>query len=185
MAATSPSETPAQIERFWQKVQPTGFCWEWIATRNDQGYGRTRVGEKWKLAHRAAYELLIGPIPEGMHLDHLCRNPSCVNPDHLEPVSARENMLRGFSPLALNLRTSVCQRGHSMEDAYVTRRVDGTPLRRCRQCVRASQLVKTPAAYDRSCKQCGAAFTARQSNKVYCSAACVQRAYVERRARNA
>ncbi|WP_220188598.1 HNH endonuclease signature motif containing protein [Streptomyces phytophilus] len=77
--------------RFWAKVQPTGFCWEWTASKL-RGYGQfgLRAG-KLVRAHRFAYELLVGPIPEGLELDHLCRNRSCVNPDHLQPVTHRLN----------------------------------------------------------------------------------------------
>lgn len=87
-------------ERVFPKIgvdNPLG-CWEWLASKNERGYGRVRDAERGEMkAHRAVYELLMGDIPEGMELDHLCRNPSCVNPDHLEPVTHRENMVR--SPL--------------------------------------------------------------------------------------
>ena len=85
-------------DRFWMKVCFTGFCWEWTADRAKSGHGRIRVDGRTQMAHRIAYELLVGPIPEGLELDHLCRNTCCVNPDHLDPVTHLENMRRGFSP---------------------------------------------------------------------------------------
>lgn len=104
-------------ERFWAKVQPTGFCWDWTASIKPNGYGQfsvtTQPKQRVAYAHRFAYELLVGPIPEGMELDHLCRNRMCVNPDHLEPVDRRTNLLRSpitFSGLAV--RQDTCGRGH-------------------------------------------------------------------------
>jgi hypothetical protein len=82
--------------RFWEKVDRSGDCWTWTASDNGQGYGQfyLRSGRKVH-AHRYAYEAVVGPIPAGLELDHLCANPSCVNPRHLEPVPHRTNMLRG------------------------------------------------------------------------------------------
>lgn len=85
---------------FWLHVQRTAGCWEWTGTRDQRGYGlhaETQAGVKkrWR-AHRVAYTLLVGPIPDGLTLDHLCRNTSCVNPDHLEAVSAAENNSRRY-----------------------------------------------------------------------------------------
>ncbi len=173
---------PTHEDRFWQRVRPTGFCWEWLGMLNRTGYGRVNLRGRMKLAHRAAYELLVGPIPEGMQLDHLCRNHGCVNPDHLEPVTGRENFARGFSPSAVTLRSGMCQRGHSMEDAYVSHRTNGKVTRRCRECTRERSRVTVPASYERSCASCGGQFVARMSNKIYCSPACTQRAYVARKA---
>lgn len=73
-------------------------CWEWTGAKTAAGYGQFTRRKEY--AHRHAYEDLVGPIPEGLVIDHLCRNPSCVNPDHLEPVTQRENIRRGTSPLA-------------------------------------------------------------------------------------
>lgn len=70
-------------------------CWIWQRAKNQWGYGHVNVNGDFKMAHRVAYERAHGPIPQGLHLDHLCRQPSCVNPDHLEPVTNAENTRRG------------------------------------------------------------------------------------------
>jgi|SRR5690554_526613 len=79
--------------RFWGRVQKTWSCWIWLGSRNRQGYGTTG-GFRSSLAHRAAYELAHGAPPPGETLDHLCNNPLCVNPAHLEPTSLSENLRR-------------------------------------------------------------------------------------------
>ncbi len=83
-------------ERFWAKVQRRGDqeCWEWLSARHVRGYGLFQLDGTVVRAHRVAYGLLVGPIPAGLVLDHLCRNPPCVNPAHLEPVSQGENLRR-------------------------------------------------------------------------------------------
>lgn len=80
-------------------VSPLDECWVWCARTNRNGYGRLRVGGRELMAHRLAYEALVGPIPEGLVLDHLCRVRLCINPAHLEPVTVRENTLRGEARL--------------------------------------------------------------------------------------
>lgn len=125
--------TEAQQERFWLKVHATGFCWYWLGGKNAQGYGNVSVGGTTRRAHRVAYEILVGSIPEGLVVDHLCRNPSCVNPDHLEPVTPRENTLRGRAPELLRqmARKEFCKRGHPMPDL-----VEGRRQRVCNACRR-------------------------------------------------
>ena len=83
-------------ERFWPKVRKTATCWLWTGSRNNMGYGKIKQADRrtMSLAHRVSYELLVGPIPEGMQLDHLCRVRHCVRPDHLEVVTNRENNMR-------------------------------------------------------------------------------------------
>lgn len=90
------ARTPLAI-RIWRFVDKTDGCWIWTGARNPQGYGQVRLDSQRKgPAHRAMYELLVGPIPEGLVIDHLCSNPPCVNPDHLEPVTQRVNLLAWF-----------------------------------------------------------------------------------------
>ncbi len=143
------SETKIQVPdhdqlRFWALVQKTDSCWNWLGGTYN-GYGCFQVARKNFRAHRLAYMLTKGGIPEGKHLDHLCRNRSCVNPDHLEPVSQAENTARGGGVAACVVRTDLCSRGHSMQDAIVH---SVTGKRWCRTCryesYRRSRLKKHP-----------------------------------------
>lgn len=81
--------------RFWEKVNKTDTCWLWTASCGEYGYGQYGTGGKNYRAHRYAYEMTYGKIPDDMVLDHLCRNVKCVNPSHLEVVDVRENTVRG------------------------------------------------------------------------------------------
>lgn len=82
-------------DRFWSKVLRGPNCWLWVGSRNELGYGQYRIDNETRgRAHRVAYELLVGPIPEGLTIDHLCRNTWCVNPAHMEPVTIQENLGR-------------------------------------------------------------------------------------------
>jgi hypothetical protein len=124
------------IERFWSKVGKTDTCWLWTGSLHPRtGYGRLRLGTQGSPtvnAHRAAYMLLVGPVPEGLYIDHLCRNRACVNPAHLEPVTNAENVLRGSSFAAANARKTHCPQGH-LYDEPNTVLIDGR-WRRCRAC---------------------------------------------------
>lgn len=114
-AAHLPTLSHKDIARFWSKVRKTDHCWEWVGTRHGEGYGYIgfggRAGRNY-LAHRVAYELLVGPIPDGLGLDHLCRNRPCVRPEHLEPVTDKVNILRGVGPSAQHAKATHCPRGH-------------------------------------------------------------------------
>lgn len=106
----------------------TDGCWRWNGGAKNNGYGQYRGAT----VQRYAYELFIGPIPAGLHIDHLCGTRDCVNPDHLEAVTKRENNLRSSSPAALNARKTHCKRGHEFNDAN-TAHYQGR--RTCRTCV--------------------------------------------------
>jgi hypothetical protein len=127
-------------ERFLSKIQGDTLradeCWEWTASKIG-GYGRFSVGQhRTVAAHRWAYEALVGPIPDGLTLDHLCRNRACVNPAHLEPVTMRENVLRGFNPCAINARKTECPKGHPFDEVNTYRKPSRPQLRYCRTCER-------------------------------------------------
>lgn len=133
--------TPPWPERFWVKVDRSDGCWLWTGALDHAGYGRVGVGKgRTKLAHRVAYELAVGPIPdETPHLDHLCRNTSCVRPDHLEPVTQEENNRREAAA-----RTH-CVHGHELTEENTYRRRNGS--RECRTCIRARNR-RTPSLTD-------------------------------------
>lgn len=131
-------------ERFWRQIDTQGprGCWLWTgATKNHNGYGALTLRGTPRsviLAHRFAYELLVGPIPDGLQLDHLCRVRHCVNPDHLEPVTQAENVRRGISPSAVQARKTHCKNGHEFtpENTYVNRNRNE---RVCRLCMNRAQ----------------------------------------------
>lgn len=136
---------PSLLDRLLAKVdqdgpwsllrRAPGRCWLWTGYINDTGYGVVWVspGLAMRNAHRVAYMLLVGPIPDGLVLDHLCRVRHCVNPAHLEPVVPRENKLRGISPAAINAAKTHCINGHEFtpENTYVWA---PRAMRQCRAC---------------------------------------------------
>ena len=129
--------TPKFQQRFWAKVNKSGpnGCWEWTGALS-RGYGSIGVtGYLQQGAHRIAYLILVGQIPERMHLDHLCRNPKCVNPAHLEPVTSRENTLRGVGHPAVNAAKTHCKFGHPLSGDNLYR--DKRGRRECLCCKKA------------------------------------------------
>ena len=117
--------------RFWRHVDDSGDCWEWKGTKDRKGYGQFTVNKKHFFAHRWAYEALVGPIAEGMVVDHLCRNRACCNPSHMEIVTPVENVKRGEGITAQNSRKDKCQCG---QPYFIAHRKDGRSYRYCRAC---------------------------------------------------
>jgi hypothetical protein len=128
-------------ERLTRYFTVGGGCWEWTGLRNSAGYGLIRSGQRRLMAHRALYEFLVDPVPEGLEMDHLCRNRKCVNPDHLEPVTHRVNMLRGQTLPAANVAKTECPRGHPY-DGLNTRLWRGQ--RHCRECNKLAEERRQP-----------------------------------------
>lgn len=134
MSGYSVADLPARMQAKIA-VGDTG-CWLWTASKNKGGYGQVGVAAgKPALAHRVAYQTLVGPIPEGLELDHLCRVRNCCNPDHLEPVTRQENARRGLRN-GFALQTH-CLRGHPLtgDNLRIVRTYCGTG-RVCRECAR-------------------------------------------------
>lgn len=134
-------------DRFWPYVDKRGPiwkgtpCWIWTRGKTGAGYGMIRRGSKSQgsvSTHILSYQLCVGKIPNGLQLDHLCRNHACCNPRHLEPVAGQVNTLRGASPTVKAHLENSCTKGHKLtpENTYIiTSKRDG-PCRRCRQCSR-------------------------------------------------
>jgi hypothetical protein len=138
------------LDRFAEKIALTDSdCIEWLASTNGVGYGSFRLdpeqGSRRVYAHRWSYEYHVGAIPDGLHLDHLCRNTVCVNPAHLEPVTCRENLLRGVGSPAQNAAKTHCHKGHALagENLYIS---PSTGYRHCRTCTHASGVARRRAA---------------------------------------
>lgn len=125
---------PRLPERFWAKVRRAeSGCWEWQAGKARGGYGSFVVKKPMlRPAHRISYLALVGEIPDKWVIDHLCRNPPCVNPAHLEAVTNRENVLRGINPKAVAHVAGECLKGHRLEGANLIHDTVGRP--RCRTC---------------------------------------------------
>ena len=126
------------IQRFAEKVRlpadpDRDGCWEWVGAKDGRGYADFYYNKAVGQAHRYAYETFVGDIPEGLALDHLCRVPLCVNPEHLEPVTWRENLMRGNTWTRRNAEKTHCVQGHEYtpENTYVCPK----GWRRCRTCI--------------------------------------------------
>jgi hypothetical protein len=121
-------DLPLRLQR--KIVVDDNECWLWCAATTPTGYGISYLDGRTLLAHRVTWILLVGPIPESLTVDHLCRVRRCVNPSHCELVTRAENIRRGANPRIVAHHTNTCLRGHDMTDAYV--RPNG--LRHCRRC---------------------------------------------------
>lgn len=118
-------------------VESDSGCWEWTGRLIADGYGAIRIERRTVYLHRLTYMALVGEIPTGLHIDHLCRNRACCNPAHLEPVTCRENVLRSpVAPAAINARKKACKRGHPFTEENTGKATRG---RACRKCKREAQ----------------------------------------------
>lgn len=134
---------PSVNKRFWAKVEKTDTCWLWRGYVAKHGYGTYTIGPKTWRVHRYAYEQAVGPIPDGMQIDHLCRVRSCVNPDHLEVVTSRENTLRSpIAAAAVAARKTHCPAGHPYAGENLYAHPAG--YRICRACKRDAQRASLP-----------------------------------------
>lgn len=129
-------KTPA--ERFWANVRKTDSCWLWTGGKRGsrdptRRYGCFWDGEHMVAAHRYSLGLAGVQIPDGLVVDHLCRTTLCVNPAHLEPVTNRENCLRGIGHTAVNARKTHCHRGHPLSEGNVYQRKGGRECLACRR----------------------------------------------------
>lgn len=141
-----PGTSDTFARRVFSHIDASGDCWEWDAATT-MGYGVINRGGKGAgtmSAHLAVWNLLVGPIPEGMEYDHLCRNHRCVNPDHAEIVTPAENKRRGYSPPALLARQKTCSKGHPFDG----RRKRGE--RYCKRCDREGQRTRYARRAQRS-----------------------------------
>jgi hypothetical protein len=139
---------PKDESRLWSKMdkEAPGGCWQWLGCLKNGGYGAFSLHYKTYGAHRFVYEFLVGPIPDGLQLDHLCRNRGCVNPAHLEPVTQQDNMLRGAAPAAQLAKQTHCKRGHPWTEENTqlyTSPKRNLPYRRCRICRRIGAEAQT------------------------------------------
>jgi hypothetical protein len=140
----APHETPRtrakrrrHPRRFWEKVAIDDGCWEWCGAKDEHGYGLYWLDGKSRRAHVVAFTLLRGPMPEGTEPDHSCRNPGCVRPGHMEPVTHRTNVLRGVSPPAANALKTECRHGHRLTPTNTYVKPNGWRI--CRTCRRAEE----------------------------------------------
>jgi HNH endonuclease len=138
--------------RVFAYIDPSGDCWEWTGTIRDDGYGTIGRGGRGRgnmVAHLAVRELLVGPVPDGMVHDHLCRNRSCVNPDHGEIVTPGENTKRGYGASHGLGERKVCNFGHPLDG--IIRNGRGRVVRYCKTCARdrtRAKYVPKPRAFD-------------------------------------
>lgn len=142
--------TPDKERLAAKVIKAENGCWIWNGKTDRDGYGAVQVGKRYWQAHRWSYETLVGPIPAGLTIDHLCRVRNCVNPDHLEPVTHQENMARALpfrtcANAKSAPRSEQCFRGHTYDEANTRLRIRGErTVRVCRTCEREYQAARPP-----------------------------------------
>ncbi len=137
MAKPFPSDISDDVKaRFWAKVDARSpdECWPWRSTHTEKGYARISWQRKNYFAHRLAYELTHGPISADMVIDHICRNRGCVNPAHLEPVTIKQNTLRGVGITATYAASDTCPKGHPRVLSNIPENSKQKGQRACRAC---------------------------------------------------
>ena len=141
----------SSIERFWTKVQKTESCWLWQGPLSHNGYGRFWYQAHHATAHRFIYKVLVGPIPDGWQIDHLCGVRNCVRVSHLEAVTPQENTLRSSGLSALNAQKTHCPRGHVLIGKNLIESALKTGRRSCRICrnEQRKKLAPAPARSER------------------------------------
>lgn len=174
LAQRTPYRGPSALERFEASYEVTANgCWQWTGSLVQKGYGALRDAGVNCRAHRWSYEHFVGPIPDGLTLDHLCRNRGCVNPEHLEPVTSLENTRRGL-PFWNRPRLTHCRSGlHEMTPENTIERIwNGKAQRRCRACVnlkdregRLRRKLRDPEAVRASYKRARARARAKGASK--------------------
>ncbi len=124
------------------QIKPSGSCLLFTGSKNQGGYGHVSIGGNVFMVHRVIWEYLRGKIPDGKEIDHLCKNRSCINVNHLEPVTRRENILRSNAPSGIKSRQTLCKYGHDLMDPTNTIIMirNGNPNRHCRLCLNLEQM---------------------------------------------
>ena len=169
-------------ERLTRRSERRGGCYEWVGSRNQKGYGRIKINGRMQSVHRVVWELVNGPIPAGLEIDHRCGNRACIESVHLRLVTHLENVRAKHA-----LPITHCKHGHEFTPENT--RLNANGRRRCRACARQVELARyrrrkvTPAWRDerRTCDQCGSVFSPAVPWAQFCSPRCKSEARVARR----
>lgn len=139
-------------------------CWEWRGAPTQFGYGSFSICGRGYPAHRVSYAVAKGTVDPTLTLDHLCRNRCCVNPNHLEPVTNRENLLRGYGPSGLNARKDYCDHGHELTPANIYEQPSRPGYRLCRLCRQTHRKTQKPRIVSHYQKRTAAGLCRRCTN---------------------